>query len=327
MCARASLSGNNRLLPVVIYTSPSSADINVNSPVVSASPPHFLARLPRPLACFCVYMCLYSRFFPHETFLSDADHDRMYSRSASPPENGFKEHVETRLYRSQGKGPTRTERTPHLGGRSAQQPARSQPKAQAFPPPSGGGGGGGGHRSRRLDRPVNGYDTDSSQDSREHPGSGGGGRSRPSRPWKPMREVLNVDSVLSGGHAVHQDRRQHSPKRRPSSESPTRNRDADLTWGSREERKPKSLMTIYEDEQRHETGGSRSSLDSDGRAGYGDKDRSKGSATLKTRGDNWRIQRTESGYESSDRLSNGSANLDSPVVENLRPGPEQHLPR
>lgn len=148
------------------------------------------------------------------------------------------------------------------------------------------------------------------------------------RAWKPLREVLNVDSVLSGGSQTeHEERRQHSPKRRPSSESPTRSRDADFTWGGREERKPKSLMTIYEDEQRHETRGSRSSLDSDSRGAYSDKDRSKGSAALKARNDNWRIQRTESGYESSDRLSNGSANLDSPVVENLRPIPEQHPAR
>lgn len=244
----------------------------------------------------------------------------MYTRSVSPPENGFKQHVETRLYSSQGKGPTRTERTPHLGGRSLLEPARSQPRPQAFPAPSAGG-----HRSRRLDRGVNGYDGDGSHDSRERLGSNG--RSRPGRPWKPMREVLNVDSVLSGGQTAHQERRPHSPKRRPSSESPTRHRDADPTWGGREERKPKSLMTIYEDEQRHETGGSRSSLDSDGRGGYSDRDRPKGPAAPKARNDNWRIQRTESGYESSDRLSNGSANLDSPVVENLRPIPEQHLGR
>lgn len=190
---------------------------------------------------------------------------------------------------------------------------------------------GGGHHSRRLDQHSNGYDTDSSQDSRERAGSSGNSRSRPARTWKPMREALNVDSVLSGGsHSVSQERRQHSPKRRPSSQSPSRDRDRDFTWSGREERKPKSLMTIYEDEQRHETGGSRSSLDSDSRGGYGDKDRSKGSAALKMRNDNWKIQRTESGYESSDRLSNGSANLDSPVVENssskdLRPIPELHL--
>uniref|UniRef100_A0A673AI84 Inactive ubiquitin carboxyl-terminal hydrolase 53-like n=1 Tax=Sphaeramia orbicularis TaxID=375764 RepID=A0A673AI84_9TELE len=260
----------------------------------------------------------------------DPGQDRTYSRSVSPPENGFKQHLESRLYSSQGKGPTRAERTPHLGGRSSHEPPRSLSRVQVFPSESSVSSSS--SHSRRLDQVSNGYDTDSSQDSRERPGSGGNGRSRPSRPWKPMREVLNVDSVLSG-NSLTQERRQHSPRRRPSSQSPSRERerdrerDRDFTWGGREDRKPKSLMTIYEDEQRHETGGSRSSLDSDGRGGYSDKDRSKGSATLKVRNDNWKIQRTESGYESSDRLSNGSANLDSPVVENLsskdlRPIPE-----
>lgn len=264
----------------------------------------------------------------------DPGQDRTYSRSASPPENGFKQHLDTRLYSSQGKGPTRTERTPHFGGRSSHEPSRSNSRVQVLPTvPSASSG----HQSRRVDQLSNGYDTDSSQDSRERPGSGGNGRSRSNRPWKPMREALNVDSVISAigdGNLISQERRQHSPRRRPSSQSPSRDRERDreYTWGGREERKPKSLMTIYEDEQRNETGGSRSSLDSDGRGGYSDKDRSKGSATLKVRSDNWKIQRTESGYESSDRLSNGSANLDSPVVENLsskdlRPIPEMHLTR
>ncbi|XP_068444306.1 inactive ubiquitin carboxyl-terminal hydrolase 53 [Clinocottus analis] len=270
-----------------------------------------------------------------ESRYRDPGQDRTYSRSVSPPENGFKQHLETRLYSSQGKGPIRTERTPHLGGRSSHEPSRSHSRVQVLPTlPSISSG----HHSRRLDQVSNGYDTDSSQDSRGRPGSGGGGNSnsrssRPSRPWKPMREALNVDSVLSG-NPVSQERRQHSPRRRPSSQSPSRDRerDRDFTWGSREERKPKSLMTIYEDEQRHETGGSRSSLDSDSRGGYSDKDRSKGSAALKMRNDNWKIQRTESGYESSDRLSNGSANLDSPVVDNLSSKdlqtiPELHLTR
>uniref|UniRef100_A0A8D0DDF8 Ubiquitin specific peptidase 53 n=1 Tax=Sander lucioperca TaxID=283035 RepID=A0A8D0DDF8_SANLU len=248
-----------------------------------------------------------------ESRYRDPGQDRTYSRSVSPPENGFKQHLETRLYSSQGKGPTRTERTPYLGGRSSHEPARTHSRVQVLPsvPIISSG-----HYSRKLDQVSNGYDTDSSQDSRERPGSRGNSRSRSSRPWKPMREALNVDSVVSAvisGNLVNQERRQHSPRRRPSSQSPSRDRerDRDFTWGGREERKPKSLMTIYEDEQRHETGGSRSSLDSD------DKDRSKGSATLKVRNDNWKIQRTESGYESSDRLSNGSANLDSPVVESL----------
>uniref|UniRef100_A0A3Q0RRJ8 Ubiquitin specific peptidase 53 n=1 Tax=Amphilophus citrinellus TaxID=61819 RepID=A0A3Q0RRJ8_AMPCI len=269
----------------------------------------------------------------HKTFFfflpppSDPAHDRTYSRSASPPENGFKQYMETRLYSSQGKGPTRTERMPQLGGRSSHENVRSRHQVPPSAPPITSGQ----HR-RRQDLMSNGYDTDSSQGSRGRPGNGGNSRSRPSRPWKPTREVLNVDSVLSDGNAVSQERQQQSPRMRPSSQSPLRDRerDRDFTWGGREERKPKSLMTIYEDEQRHETGGSRSSLDSDGRGGHIDKDRSKGSAALKVRSDNWKIQRTESGYESSDRLSNGSANLDSPVVENLsskdlRPIPELHL--
>ncbi|KAK2863198.1 hypothetical protein Q5P01_002731 [Channa striata] len=270
-----------------------------------------------------------------ETRQRDPGKDRMYSRSVSPPENGFKQHLENRLYSSQGKGPIRTERMPHLGGRSSHEPPpRSNSRVQVLPSvPSASSG----YHRRRLDPLSNGYDTDSSQDSRERPGSGGNGRSRPSRPWKPTREALNVDSVLSGideGNSLDQGQRQHSPRGTPSSQSPSRSRerDRDVTWGGREERKPKSLMTIYEDEQRNETCGSRSSLDSDGRGGYSDKDRPKGSTTLKVRSDNWKIQRTESGYESSDRLSNGSANLDSPVVENfsskdLRPIPEQNHSR
>uniref|UniRef100_A0AAX7UUK7 USP domain-containing protein n=1 Tax=Astatotilapia calliptera TaxID=8154 RepID=A0AAX7UUK7_ASTCA len=252
----------------------------------------------------------------------DPAHDRTYSRSASPPENGFKQYLETRLYSSQGKGPTRTERTPQLGGRSSNENSRLRHQVLPDVPIVTSR-----HNRRRLDQISNGYDTDSSQDSRGLSGNIENGRSRPGRAWKPIREALNVDSVLSSGNVSH-ERRQHSPQTRPNSQSPSRDRD--YLWGGREERKPKSLMTIYEDEQKHEIGGSRSSLDSDSRGGHTDKDRAKGSATLKVRSDNWKIQRTESGYESSDRLSNGSANLDSPVVENisskdLRPIPELHL--
>ncbi|KAL6118650.1 usp53 [Pungitius sinensis] len=259
----------------------------------------------------------------------DPRQDRTYSRSVSPPENGFKQHLEPRLYSSQGKGPTRTERTPYLGGRSSHDPPRSHSRVQA---PHTAASVSSGHHSRRLDQVPNGSDTDSSsQDSRQRPTSRGNNRSRPDRPWKPVREALNVDSVLSAVDPASSGRRQQSPaRRRPSSQSPSRERERESSWAGREERQPKSLMTIYEDEQRHETGGSRSSLDSDGR--HSDKDRSKGPAVLKVRNDNWKIQRTESGYESSDRLSNGSASLDSPVVDNLsskdlRSLPELHFSR
>ncbi|KAM9424225.1 LOW QUALITY PROTEIN: inactive ubiquitin carboxyl-terminal hydrolase 53 [Pholidichthys leucotaenia] len=257
----------------------------------------------------------------------DTGEDRTYSRSASPPKNGFNMHLESRLYNSQGKGPIRAERVPQFG-HSSHETLRSHSRLPVLPSvPSG-------HHRRRIDPVFNGYDTDSSQDSRGHSGNS---RSRPSRPWKPMREALNVDSVIRHAgdeNSGSQERRQHSPRRRPNSHSPSRDRERlrDQTRGGRDDRKPKSLMTIYEDEQRSEMGGSRSSLESSGRGVYSDKDRSKGTTTLKVRNDNWTIQRTESGYESSDRLSNGSANLDSPVVENLsskdlRPIPELHLMR
>lgn len=254
----------------------------------------------------------------------DPGQDRKYSRSVSPPENGFKQHLEGKLYASQGKGPTRTERAPHPVVRSSHENFHTQSRVQV--PPSNSSS-----QSRGVDQLFNGYETDCSQDSKERPGS----RSRSNRPWKPMREALNVDSVLRTDTAS-QEKTQPSPRRRPSSQSPSRDRERDrerdFTWPVQEDRKPTNLMTIYEDEQRHGTGGSRSSLDSDSRGGYSDKDRPKGSATLKVHNDNWKIQRTESGYESSDRLSNGSTNLDSPVVENLsskelRPIPELHLSR
>ncbi|XP_072543897.1 inactive ubiquitin carboxyl-terminal hydrolase 53 isoform X2 [Salminus brasiliensis] len=235
----------------------------------------------------------------------DAASDRT-SRSLSPPENGFKA-MESKFYSSQGRGPIRAERPPYTNSRAVHPPrSHSQPRVPLHPP--------------RSDL-SNGYDTDSSQDSRER--SNGASRSRPTRAWRPMREALNVDSILSSD-----DDRQLPGTRRhaPRQERPLYERDS--AWSGREEGKPKSLMTIYEDEQRHELG-SRSSLDSEGR----EKERTKGTVnSLTVRNDNWKIQRTESGYESSDRLSNGSTNLDSPVVENLgskelRPIPEVHMSR
>uniref|UniRef100_A0A673MDR3 Inactive ubiquitin carboxyl-terminal hydrolase 53-like n=1 Tax=Sinocyclocheilus rhinocerous TaxID=307959 RepID=A0A673MDR3_9TELE len=214
--------------------------------------------------------------------------DKPHSRSLSPPENGFK-HLESRLYSSQGRGPTKAERWPVTNTQYSHEP-RSQ--SQPHPP--------GESRSRRLDV-ANGYETDSSQDSRTY--------SRPNRAWRPMREALNVDSVLNS------DNNQNYPNSRRQNF----NQDSgESAWVRREERKPKSLMTIYEDEQRQDMG-SRSSLESE--------DRVKSSVSnLTIRTDNWKIQRTESGYESSDRLSSSSANLDSPVVENLSNKDMQSIP-
>lgn len=212
--------------------------------------------------------------------------EKPHSRSLSPPENGFR-HMESRFYISQGRGPTKTDRWPTTNNYTPH--SQPQPRVPLHPPAD--------HRSRRTDV-ANGYDTDSSQDSRTY-----GTRSRGNRQWRPMREALNVDSVINSD-----DTQNYQNTRRQINNYESE----DLGWGRREERKPKSLMTIYEDEQRQDMG-SRSSLDSE-------QDRVKMNAnSLSIRPDNWKIQRTESGYESSDRLSSSSANLDSPVVENSIP--------
>ncbi|XP_051995809.1 inactive ubiquitin carboxyl-terminal hydrolase 53-like isoform X2 [Xyrauchen texanus] len=235
----------------------------------------------------------------------DSAPEKPYSRSLSPPENGFN-HLESRLYSSQGRGPTKAERWPHVNHEPRSQ---SQPRIPVHPP--------NGNHSRRLDL-GNGYDTDSSQDSRTN----GASRSRVNRAWRPMREALNVDSVIKtdNNQNYHNSRRQ------------TSNQESDeLPQGRCDKRKPKSLMTIYEDEQRLDMGSKRS-LDLEGR-GPPEQERAKGTVNnLKIRTDNWQMQRTESGYESSDRLSSSSANLDSPLAENLSNKemysiPELHLAR
>ncbi|XP_016090505.1 inactive ubiquitin carboxyl-terminal hydrolase 53-like [Sinocyclocheilus grahami] len=222
--------------------------------------------------------------------------DKPHSRSLSPPENGFK-HLESRLYSSQGRGPTKADRWPVTNTQYSHEPrSQSQPRVPLHPP--------GESRSRRLDV-ANGYDTDSSQDSRMY----GNPHSRPNRAWRPMREALNVDSIINSDN----NQNSHNSRRQ------TFNQDSEESaWVRREERKPKSLMTIYEDEQRQDMG-SRSSLESE--------DRVKSSVSnLTIQTDNWKFQRTESGYESSDRLSSSSANLDSPVVENLSNKDMQSIP-
>lgn len=78
--------------------------------------------------------------------------------------------------------------------------------------------------------------------------------------------------------------------------------------------KQKGLMTIYEDDSRLETE-SQSSQESQRQMMA---TRPKGGPNVaQAQSDNWMIQRTESGYESSDRLSSGSTNPDSPGVENF----------
>ncbi|XP_028832402.1 inactive ubiquitin carboxyl-terminal hydrolase 53 isoform X1 [Denticeps clupeoides] len=214
--------------------------------------------------------------------------DMTYPRmSCSPLENGVRSHSDLRLRSVHGRVSSRQERTP-FHPRLCPQDSHPHPNM-----PSGSG--------RRNDSRE--------ADMAHERGSGNAGKPRPA--WRPVREVLNVDSVLN-----ELERKQHG--------SPRCHRSFGHERAPQLEHKQKGLMTIYEDESRHDTE-SRSSQDSQSHVG-----RPKGGASAPLRGDNWTIQRTESGYESSDRLSSGSTNPDSPGVESfagkeLRPAPDGQL--
>ncbi|NWY45059.1 UBP53 hydrolase, partial [Sylvia atricapilla] len=226
-----------------------------------------------------------------------AGEERSSGKAGSPPVgNGLRHCADQRLYGSQGRGPYRHEsQAPQQAKLSAHLLAPNRP--EPFPA---------GEKPALRTRAdgVTGYDTDTSQDSRDK----GSSRSR-SKGWKPMRETLNVDSIFS-----ETEKKQHSPKHKanPSSKSKHEKERSFNHW-PKESQMQKGLMTIYEDETKQDTG-SRSSLDSEGK---GNAEKSKGFAERKIHGDNWQIQRTESGYESSDHISNGSANPDSPVIEGI----------
>ncbi|NXH14775.1 UBP53 hydrolase, partial [Bucco capensis] len=222
-------------------------------------------------------------------------------KSGSPPVgNGFRHCADQRIYSSQGKGSYKHDNAPHQAKLSVQM--LGSHRTEAFP-----AGEKPGIRNRTDG--VTGYDTDTSHDSRDK-GSVISSRSR-SKGWKPMRETLNVDSIFS-----ETEKKQHSPKHKANPNSKSKHeKERSFSHWPKETQVQKSLMTIYEDETKQDTG-SRSSLDSEGK---GNAEKSKGFTERKIHGDNWQIQRTESGYESSDYISNGSANLDSPVIEGINP--------
>ncbi|KFP76820.1 Inactive ubiquitin carboxyl-terminal hydrolase 53, partial [Apaloderma vittatum] len=227
--------------------------------------------------------------------------DRSYVKSGSPPVgNGFRHCADQRLYSSQGRGSSKHDSAPQQAKLSVQ--VLGSNKTEAFPA---------GEKPvirTRIDG-VTGYDTDASQDSRDK-GSISSSRSR-SKGWKPMRETLNVDSIFS-----ETEKKQHSPKHKANPNSRSKHeKERSFNHWPKENQIQKGLMTIYEDETKQDTG-SRSSLDSEGK---GNAEKSKGFTERKIHGDNWQIQRTESGYESSDHISNGSANPDSPVIEGNNP--------
>ncbi|XP_072318350.1 inactive ubiquitin carboxyl-terminal hydrolase 53 isoform X2 [Eucyclogobius newberryi] len=169
-----------------------------------------------------------------------------------------------------------------------------------------------GHIRKNNPSPSRHQDHDCSQ---EHWEKGATNRNKTKSTWRPIREVLNVDTVLN--ELENRRQQQHDSPHRSKTLSQDRghseSREHEQDSSHRDERKQKSLMTIYEDEQRHETE-SHSSVDSESKAQQRGS-RLKGGTKTLLRSETWTIQRTESGYESSDRLSSGSTNPDSPGVD------------
>lgn len=237
--------------------------------------------------------------------------DTAYARSSSPPENGPRLLTDHRV-----KTCPRTEKS-NRASRASQDSRGTQ---------------GTGHIRKNNPSPSRHPDQESSQEHWEKGGSVGN-RNKVKSTWRPIREVLNVDTVLN--ELEQRRQQQHDSPRRTKALSQDRghseqSREREFIR-NRDDRKQKSLMTIYEDEQRHETE-SHSSVDSESRANQQRGSRLKGGPKTLLRSDTWTIQRTESGYESSDRLSSGSTNPDSPgvdgfVVKDQRTAADAHLKR
>ncbi|XP_037686487.1 inactive ubiquitin carboxyl-terminal hydrolase 53 isoform X2 [Choloepus didactylus] len=226
------------------------------------------------------------------------DEDISYFKSgSSPATNGFRQYGNPHLYHNRGKGPCKHDQVAHQSQTSAQMLSSS--KSQILAP---------GQKtiSKVKSDSGTGYDTDSSQDSRDKGSSCNSISKSRNRGWKPMRETLNVDSIFS-----ESEKRQHSPGHKSNiGNKPKCSKDHSFNNWPKENPKQKCLMTIYEDEIKQEIG-SRSSLESNGKG----TEKNKGLVETKVHADNWQMQRTESGYESSDHISNGSANLDSTVID------------
>uniref|UniRef100_A0A3B5BD07 Inactive ubiquitin carboxyl-terminal hydrolase 53-like n=1 Tax=Stegastes partitus TaxID=144197 RepID=A0A3B5BD07_9TELE len=260
---------------------------------------------------------------PGETSKKDRGHrrtdpsqhkDMAHTRSSSPPENGPRPPVE------KVKSHPRAEKSSNHSSRASQ-----EPHGQTLGTQSGG-------HSRRTNTSPSRHDQDSCHEQWEK-GGNGGSRGKSKSTWRPIREVLNVDTVLN--ELEQRRQQQHDSPRcsKPSSQERAhaeQSRDREREYArTREDRKQKCLMTIYEDEQRQETE-SHSSVESESRTSQQRGSRLKGGPKTLLRSDTWTIQRTESGYESSDRLSSGSTNPDSPgvdgfAVKDQRSAPEVQL--
>lgn len=226
------------------------------------------------------------------------DEDVSSFKSGSPPApDGFRQQGTPHLYHSQGRGPCKHDRAAHESHTSGK--LFSSSKSQNLLP-------GEKTTGRSKSDSGAGYDTDSSQDSKDKVASCSSRTKGRHRGWKPMRETLNVDSVFS-----ESEKRQHSPRHKSdASNRPRYSKDQSFNNWPKANPKQKGLMTIYEDEMKQEAG-SRSSLEINGKGA----ERNTSITESRGPGNSWQMQRTESGYESSDHVSNGSANLDSPVTD------------
>ncbi|XP_069782705.1 inactive ubiquitin carboxyl-terminal hydrolase 53-like [Narcine bancroftii] len=155
-----------------------------------------------------------------------------------------------------------------------------------------------------------GYDTDSSQDSRDR-----GNRSRnKGKVWKPSRETLNVDSVFEEG-----SRRQSNPKNKSHNVQqvlPCKGQNPNNVLC--EKRRDKELMTIYEDEFKQ--GNESPPLEIDGKANL--ENEKIANKDFKIHSSGYRVQKMESGQESSIWINNDSTNHDPQNAEVFK---EKHL--
>lgn len=213
-------------------------------------------------------------------------------RSSSPHENGPRINLDPKV-----KG------VPCKSAKGSQ-----EPRGQSISPQAG-------RHTRKGNTSPNCYEQESSQEQWEKVGSEGS-RIKCKSTWKPIREVLNVDNVLS--ELEQRRQKQHDgkpPAQERANPEETQERGRECVR-MREDRKQMCLMTIYEDEQRHESE-SHSSVESESRVNQQRAGKLRSGPKTLLRSDTWTIQRTESGYESSDRLSSGSTNPDSPGVDGL----------
>ncbi|CAJ1052333.1 LOW QUALITY PROTEIN: inactive ubiquitin carboxyl-terminal hydrolase 53 [Xyrichtys novacula] len=255
--------------------------------------------------------CETSKKDRHRRMDSSQHKEMAHARSSSPPENGPRPPLDQK-----SKTHPRIEKSSNHSSKGSQEPR----------------GNSIGTQSRKNNTSPSRYDQDSCQEHWEKGGSEGN-LNKSKSTWRPIREVLNVDTVLNELEQRRQQQHDSPRHSKPSSQErvhseQSRDREREFVR-TRDDRKQKCLMTIYEDEQRHETE-SHSSVESESRANQQRSSRLKGGPKTLLRSDTWTIQRTESGYESSDRLSSGSTNPDSPgvdcfVVKDQRATPEAHL--